>query len=367
MFESVEYNIIGATLLSFLLSIVIIPSLINIAEIRHLYDSTNDRKSHTGSIPNLAGIAIFGSFVISFCIFGLFNEHEIKYLLGALCFVFMIGAKDDIVELTPYKKFIGQFIAATLVVYLGDVRLTSFYGILGITQLPIYFSIAFSIVTIVFIINAFNLIDGVNWLAGGVSLVVSLSFGSWFYLHGYYDYAIMAACLFGAIVAFLKFNHSPAKIFLGDSGSLSLGLLTATMAIEFIEFSASQVHTSKHILFYVTSGPAIAIAILIIPIYDTLRVFTLRILKGKSPFSPDRNHHHHRLLDLGFSHEQTSAILVTTNLVFIFITYQLQFLRSAYLIPIIFVVAFIVSVLLFKFKLPEKKRKTNKTSVSIEN
>ena len=367
MLESVEFKIIGATILSFLLSVAIIPSLINIAEIRHLYDATNERKSHTGSIPNLAGIAIFGSFVISFCLFGLFNETEIQYLLGALCFVFMIGAKDDIVELTPYKKFIGQFIAASVVVYLGDVRLTSFYGILGITIIPFYVSYAFSIITIVFIINAFNLIDGVNWLAGGISLVVSLSFGSWFYLHGYYDYAIMAACIFGAIIAFLKFNYSPAKIFLGDSGSLSLGLLTATMAIEFIELSALQVHTSKNILFYITSGPAMAIAILIIPIFDTLRVFTLRILKRKSPFSPDRNHHHHRLLDLGFSHEQTSAILVSTNLVFIFLTYQLQFLRSAYLIPIIFIFAFIISVSLFRFKLPEKKDITDNHTISIEN
>ncbi len=354
MFESVESNIIGAAILSFVLSILIIPSLINIAEIRHLYDSTNERKSHTGSIPSLAGIAIFGSFVISFCIFGIFKELEVKYLLGALCFVFMIGAKDDIVELTPYKKFIGQFIAASVVVYLGDVRLTSFYGILGISVIPYYVSIVFSIVTIVFIINAFNLIDGVNWLAGGVSLVVSSSFGAWFYTHGYYDYSIMSACIFGAILAFLKFNYPPAKIFLGDSGSLSLGLLTATMAIEFIELSSQQLYTSSHLPYYVTSGPAMAIAILIIPIFDTLRVFTLRILHKKSPFSPDRNHHHHRLLDLGFTHEQTSAILIITNIVFIFLTYHLQFLRSAYLIPIIFSVAFIISYLLFHFKLPEK-------------
>lgn len=354
MFETVEYNILGATLLSFLLSLIIIPSLINIAEIRHLYDASNERKSHTGSIPNLAGIAIFGSFVISFCLFGLFNEKEIKFLLGALCFVFMIGAKDDIVELTPYKKFIGQFIAASVVVYLGDVRLTSFYGILGITSIPYYVSLGFSIVTIVFIINAFNLIDGVNWLAGGISLLVSITFGAWFYTHGYYDYAIMAACISGAIIAFLKYNYSPAKIFLGDSGSLSLGLLTATMAIEFIELSSDQVYASVNQPFHVTSGPAMAIAILIVPIFDTLRVFTLRLLHKKSPFSPDRSHHHHRLLDLGFTHEQTSGILVATNVVFIFLTYHLQFLRSAYLIPIIFTVAIMISYLLFNINFSKK-------------
>ncbi len=355
MLEQVHIKIICATITAWVFTMYVIPSLIKIAEIKNLYDTSNGRKSHTGTIPNLAGIAIFGAFIISYCLFGDFKETTIKYILAALSFVFMIGAKDDIVELTPYKKFAGQIIAAFIVVYLGEIRLTSFYGIFGISTLPEIFSILFSMITVVFIINAFNLIDGINWLAGGVSLVVSTTFGYWFYVHGYWDYTIMCACIFGSIVAFLKYNYSPAKIFMGDSGSLSLGLLTAVLAIIFIEESGKIVFASASMPFHVISGPALAISILIIPIFDTLRVFTLRILKRRSPFSADRNHHHHRLLDLGFTHVQASAILVAANAVFIFGTFQLQYLRSAILIPLIFITATITSGILFVIKLPVQR------------
>lgn len=358
MLEQAYLNIIFAIIISFGITFLIIPSLIRIAEIKNLFDSENQRKSHSGAIPNLGGIAIFGAFIISYCLLGNFVEPPIKYIISALCFIFMIGAKDDIVELTPYKKFIGQIIAAFIVVYFGEVRLTSFYGIFGIKELPELVSIGFTILTVVFIINAYNLIDGVNWLAGGVTLVITTSFGLWFYIHGYNDYAIMAACIFGSIIAFLKFNFTPATIFMGDSGSLSLGLLAAVMAILFIEESGKIVYSSYHLPFHVTSAPALAIAILIIPIFDTLRVFTIRIFNRKSPFSADRNHHHHRLLDLGFSHVQTAAILVFINSSFIFLIYKLQDLRSVVLIPILFISASILSFILFKFKLPEETKKT---------
>lgn len=363
MLEQAYLNIIFASIISFGITVLIIPSLIKIAEIKGLFDSENQRKSHSGAIPNLGGIAIFGAFIISYCLFGNFVEPPIKYIISALCFIFMIGAKDDIVELTPYKKFIGQFIAAFIVVYFGEIRLTSFYGILGIKELPEMMSIAFSMLTVVFIINAYNLIDGVNWLAGGITLVITSTFGLWFYIHGYYDYSIMAACIFGSIIAFLKYNYTPAKIFMGDSGSLSLGLLGAVMAIIFIEESAKIVYTSYHLPFHVTSAPALAIAVLIIPIFDTLRVFTIRIFNKKSPFSADRNHHHHRLLDLGFTHVQTTAILVFVNSAFIFVVYQIQNLRSVVLIPLIFVTASLLSFTLFKVKLPAEKKKEVKQKV----
>lgn len=355
MLEQAHLNIIFAITTAWVFTIYVIPSLIKIAEIKNLYDTENGRKSHTGTIPNLAGIAIFGAFIISYCLFGNFKEDTIKYILAALSFVFMIGAKDDIVELTPYKKFAGQIIAAFVVVYLGEIRLTSFYGIFGISTLPEIVSILFSMTTVVFIINAFNLIDGINWLAGGVSLVISVTFGYWFYVHGYMDYAIMCACILGSIIAFLKYNYTPAKIFMGDSGSLSLGLLTAVLSIIFIEESGKIVFASANLPFHVISGPALAIAVLIIPIFDTLRVFALRIFKGRSPFSADRNHHHHRLLDLGFTHVQATAILVVVNALFIFFTFQLQYLRSAILIPLIFLSAIIVSSVLFAIKLPAQR------------
>lgn len=354
MFEQPLFYIVLAAILSIAFTIIAIPSLLGIAEYIDLYDETNPRKSHKGKIPNLGGFAVFGAFVISYCIAGDFSEKEVKYIIAALCFIFMIGAKDDIVDLTPHKKFGGQFLAASLIVLIGGVRLTSFYGIFGIAHLPYIVSVIFSIVTIVFIINAFNLIDGVNWLAGGVTLVAMGTFALWFYIHGFYDYAIMAASIIGSILVFLKYNYSPAKIFLGDSGSLSIGLLTAVLIILFIEKSAAVLYVHTNEPFHVISGPALAIAILIIPIFDTLKVFTVRILNGRSPFDADRTHHHHKLLDLGFTHEQTSAILVSVNIAFVVVVYYTQFLRNAILIPLIFIVAGLLSFALYSIK-PSKK------------
>ncbi|MCO5232506.1 MAG: undecaprenyl/decaprenyl-phosphate alpha-N-acetylglucosaminyl 1-phosphate transferase [Chitinophagales bacterium] len=361
MFELPIFNIIIAAVLSVAFSMIAVPSLLGIAETIKLFDKSNPRKSHKGEIPNLGGFAIFGAFIISYCIAGSFAEKEIKYIIAALCFVFMIGAKDDIVDLSPRKKFIGQFIAAALLVIIGGVRLTSFYGVLGISNLPYWASVVFSIVTIVFIVNAFNLIDGVNWLAGGLTIVSMGAFGSWFYIHGYYDYAIMAASIIGSIVVFLKYNYTPSKIFLGDSGSLSIGLLTAMLAIRFIEESAEARYSQADLPFLVISGPAMAIAILIIPIFDTLKVFALRIYNRKSPFEADKTHHHHKLLDLGFSHEKTSAILVSVNILFIIAVYYAQFLRSVILIFLIFLVAAILSFILYKIK-PSKRSSINNSS-----
>lgn len=359
-----EYiNVIASAITSFLFVFTVIPSIIKIADIKHLYDSEGGRKSHTGAVPNLAGIAIFGGFLISFCLFCDFQAApEVQYLLAALCFVFMLGVKDDMVELTPHKKFLGQILAAIIITYLGDVRLTSFYGILGISEIPYWLSIIFSTITIVFIINAFNLIDGINWLASGVTLVITSVFGIWFFVHGFNQYAIMSATVFGAIIAFMRYNYSPAKIFMGDSGSLSLGLISAMLAVVFIEKSSAIVHSSEAIPFHIKSAPSFAIAVLIIPIFDTLRVFSMRILKRKSPFQADRTHVHHQLIDLGLTHIQASLILVAVNFGFVLLAFLLQDLRNVILTPIILGVAIISSVILYSLK-----PKTEEVSTTAKN
>jgi UDP-GlcNAc:undecaprenyl-phosphate/decaprenyl-phosphate GlcNAc-1-phosphate transferase len=347
-----EYtNLIGAAIIAFLFVYYAIPSIIKIAEIKHLYDDPGARKSHTIAIPNLGGVAIFGGFIVSFCLFcNLSAAREIQYILAALCLTFMLGLKDDLVELTPYKKFIGQFLAALIITYFADIRINSFYGVLGIAEIPYWLSLGFSSVTIVFIINAFNLIDGINWLSSGVSLVITATFGTWFWIHGFTQYAIMSAAVAGGVIAFMRYNYTPARIFMGDSGSLSIGLIAAVLAISFIEKSNSVVHSSSEIPFYIPSAPSFAIAVLIIPIFDTLRVFTTRILKGQSPFHADRTHVHHKLLDLGFNHIQASLILVCVNVGFVLVAFFLQELRNALLTPIILGMAIIISLVLFSIK-----------------
>lgn len=357
----------SALLTSFVLTYMFIPSIIKVANIKHLFDTPGERKSHYGVIPTLGGVAIFGGFMIAFCLFASFDlrTHEMKFILAALCFTFMLGAKDDIVELVASKKFIGQIFAACIIVILGEVRITSLYGLFGVSYINEFVSIVLSVVTIIFIINAFNIIDGINLLAGSISILMSVAFGVWFYYYGFFDYAILAAAMSGAVFAFLKYNYTPAKIFMGDSGSLSIGLLAAVLAIQFIEKNELVLHNGSSEGVKIIAAPAMAIAILIIPLFDTLRAFTLRILNKKSPFLADRNHIHHRLIDLGFSHITATYILIAVNLLFIIVVYFLQSWGNLYLMLFELGLAMMLTFLLFSFKV-KKKMNSRKAEPSMQ-
>ncbi len=349
--------IFSALFTAFVLTYFFIPSIIKVAKIKHLYDVPDDhRKSHSDVIPTLGGIGIFGGFMIAFCLFANFSlaNREIKYVLAALCFTFMLGAKDDIVDLVANKKFIGQIFSAAIIVVLGNIRITSMYGLFGITFLDTYSSIFLSILTIIFIVNAFNLIDGINLLAGSISIVISVAFGAWFYVYGFTDYAVLAAAMSGAVLAFLKYNFTPARIFMGDSGSMSIGLLAAILAIQFIEMNELILNKGISIGQPIVASPAMAIAVLIIPIYDALRVFTLRIMAKKSPFAADRNHIHHKLLDIGLSHLQATVILIVVNIFFIVTVYLLQDWGNLVLIILEILMATLLTLLLFLIK--DKKK-----------
>jgi len=364
----------SAILTSFILTYVFIPSIIKVAIVKHLYDTPDERKSHQGVIPTLGGVGIFGGFIIGFCLFARFdiNSTEIKYVIAALSFMFMLGAKDDIVELVANKKFIGQIFAAAIIVILGDIRLTSLYGLFGISMIGDIPSYILSMVTIIFIINSFNLVDGINLLAGSIGIVVTTIFGTWFLMHDFFDYAILAASMSGALFAFLKYNYTPAKIFMGDSGSLSVGLLVAVLAIQFIEKNemVMALNSNQHEIINITAAPAMAIAVLIIPLYDTFRVFTMRLLNKKSPFIADRNHIHHKLLDIGLSHNNSAILLIFVNIIFIICTYFLQFLGNMYLMILQLVLATSFTLFLFSLKTKKKatvsKKKEIKFSVDVE-
>jgi UDP-N-acetylmuramyl pentapeptide phosphotransferase/UDP-N-acetylglucosamine-1-phosphate transferase len=195
------------------------------------------------------------------------------------------------------------------VVLLADIRISDMHGIFSIGVLPYWVSVGFSTVLIIFITNSFNLIDGIDGLVGVTALIVSLAFGLFFAYMGNPAFAGMAFTLTGASLGFLKFNVSPAKIFMGDAGSMLIGLVAAVLSIRFIELN---IGGSVNPVYF-AAAPAIGMAILIGPIFDAIRVFVLRLLKGQSPFVADNNHTHHRLLRLGFTHKQTSIILMSFN------------------------------------------------------
>ena len=339
------FDIILAFITSFTLTFLAIPSIISIARKKNLVDEPGERRSHSISTPSLGGIGIFAGMIFSIILWTPFDVFtDLQYILCAFIIIFLVGAKDDIDPISPSKKFLGQIFAALIVVYKANIKLTSLYGIFGIYELPYVISIVLTVFTIIVIINAFNLIDGINGLSGSIGALIALTLGTWFLQVDRIDLAIVAFALTGSTIAFLKYNVTPAKIFMGDTGALLLGLVCSILAIEFIE-SHKYLSDSPYAF---QAAPSVAVGILILPLFDTLRVFTIRALSGRSPFSPDRNHIHHLLIDSGLSHMQATGVLLIVNIMFIFLVYKLQKIGSFNLLMVILLLAiFLTSVLSF--------------------
>lgn len=334
------YDAILSLLTSFALTFMAIPSIINIAYKKHLVDEPGERRSHHNVIPTLGGIGIFAGVIFSIVFWTPFTVfQELQYILCALIIIFLIGAKDDILPMSPGKKLLGQFFAAVILVFKAKINLTSLYGILNIYELPEWASYSLSIFTIIVIVNAFNLIDGINGLAGTVCILIAGTLGTWFLLVDRMEMAIVAFALCGSVIGFLKYNYTPAKIFMGDTGSLLLGTISAILVIAFIDMN----RYIPNSIYHIQSAPAVAFGILILPLYDTLRVFLLRLARGGSPFRPDRRHLHHLIIDLGLSHLQGTAILVTVNAIFIAFSFYYHRIGNLTLIAILLIMATVLS------------------------
>jgi UDP-N-acetylmuramyl pentapeptide phosphotransferase/UDP-N-acetylglucosamine-1-phosphate transferase len=298
--------------------------IIKVAFQKRLFDEPMElRKIHKKIIPNLGGIAIFSAFVFSS---SLFIPHrflpEGNLMMAAGLVIFMTGLKDDIVGLSPTIKFVAQFFSAIIVAVVADVRIENLQGLFGYFELNYYTSIALTIFFMVGVMNAFNLIDGIDGLAGSLALICSLTYAFLFFKAGATGWFLMSLSLSGGLLGFLYFNITPAKIFMGDSGSLVLGYVGSIFSLKLLSFdSLVNIKVGE---FNVNYASGIVLAILIIPIFDTLRVFTLRILKNKSPFTADANHLHHRLLFIGLSHIQATFILALCNLLFIVLALSMQ-------------------------------------------
>ena len=298
-------KILLATALAFIITYTSIPVIINVSVIKKLFDEPNARKSHSNPIPSLGGLGIFAGLIMACLMTISFDSAvEFQYFFAACLVIFFLGLQDDILVLTALKKFIGQIIAAFIIIYKCGIIIKSMHGLFGVHELPEVFSLALTYFTVIVIINSFNLIDGVDGLAGSLGLFTSLVFGIYFYIVGHLAYSTFAFALAGTLLAFLIFNHSPARIFMGDTGSLLIGMANAILVIHFIN-----VADSPGTPFPIDAAPAVGVAILIVPLYDTLRVFAIRIFNRRSPFSPDRNHVHHLLLDRGMSHTATTFTL----------------------------------------------------------
>jgi UDP-GlcNAc:undecaprenyl-phosphate GlcNAc-1-phosphate transferase len=303
MLESILRNILPLSW-AFLISVFAIPSIVQVAHKKRLLDEPNNRTIHELLTPRLGGLAIFAGFISALTIFGKI-DYGIQHMLAGCVIIFFIGLKDDIVSVSAFKKFFVQVLATGIVMFIADIRITGFQGILGIDIIAPGQSYLFTFIVIIGITNALNLIDGLDGLAGSIVSVCCIVFGIYFSMSedsSYIAYASVAFSLLGSVIGFLRYNIHKAKIFMGDTGSLVCGFIISVLAIKFVEMKL------------ISNAPTVSIAILFIPIMDTARVFMLRILSGKSPFTPDKNHIHHKLVDIGFSQLATVLVLVFINI-----------------------------------------------------
>ncbi len=352
-----EHEIINTVIFSFITAVGItflsIPIIIKVAEEKHLFDEPNPRKSHKGKIPTLGGLGIFAGVVFAITFWTNFTEcANLQFIIAAMVVISFIGIKDDLTGLAASKKFLGQLIAAIILVVWGDIRISSLFGVFGIGEIHYIFGVIFSTFTILVIINAFNMIDGINGLSASFGIISASTFGIWFFITEQYQYAIMAIALVGSLLAFMRYNVSPAKIFMGDTGSMLLGLILSVFAIQFIQLNAEQRLTE----YFVTSSPIVAIGTLFIPLFDLLRVFSIRIFKGRSPFKPDRNHLHHLLIDSGLTHNFATFILSVFAIILVIIVFVLQKIGNYWLGSLLFVLMLGFSALIYKLSKKNKNK-----------
>jgi UDP-N-acetylmuramyl pentapeptide phosphotransferase/UDP-N-acetylglucosamine-1-phosphate transferase len=300
----------------------LIPSIVEMAQVKSLVAEPGKRTSHERSIPNLGGIAIFIGFIISYLLF-LKTAYfpTFQYLLAGALMLFFVGFKDDITHISPFKKFFGQVVAAWIVISFGGIRLTNLHGFFGIYEMQESLSYMISMITVIGITNCFNLMDGIDGLSAGLGMLASFTFGAWFYLVGDFDWVMLSAGLAGSLFTFSYFNvfGRTNKIFMGDTGSLTLGFMMSVIAIHF-----NQVNINPVIPYHISAAPAVSIGILMIPIFDTLRVMLLRLIKRRSPFQPDKTHIHHYLLVLGLTHLNATLVLLAVSIIFIIISFLMK-------------------------------------------
>ena len=302
--------------ISFLLGLIGMPFIVRIAKAKGFVVRPNKRTSHTGYVPNIGGLNICFSFMLTYLLFEYDQLNQSQFFLIGLFAIMAVGFIDDVLVLAPTAKLLGETFAGIALVGFADLRITHLHGIFGITEIGIIPRYLLSMFILIAIINAINLIDGVDGLASGLGILYCLFFAFYFGLAGENAWSVLGICMIGALAVFFIYNvfGHREKIFMGDSGSLLLGYLITAFVFQFCEINAY--HEVPEWL-QMNAAPAVAICVLTVAVFDTIRVSLTRIKQHSSPFQPDKNHIHHLLLRTGLNHVQTTCVLLTVSILFI--------------------------------------------------
>ena len=338
---------------TFMLSYFLIPKIRAKALKLNLKDTPDIRSSHTIPVPTFGGIVFYISYIlILFFAQSLDSNHVSITLIASISILFFTGLLDDLRNLSPKIKFLCQIIGVALLMFQPDFRILSFHGFMGIYEIPLYVSVGGSMFFLLGLINAFNLIDGIDGLTGITGVIVASFYSYMLYNLGYFFYLSISLATIATLLAFLRFNFSnKRKIFMGDTGSLVIGLVLGILTLKLLSV-ADDAYSS--LSFYRAQLPLFLIAVLFVPLLDTMRVMFLRLTSGVSMFKPDRNHLHHIIVDFGLSHRKASFFIGFVNfsvaLIMFFVIQKFNTFQSLCVLVLMFFIAIMVLFLMNKNK-----------------
>ncbi len=342
---------VAAIALSAVISAYSVRKIIFITKNHKIYDVPDDiRKIHGAEIPSLGGIGIFIGYVIVAAFFWPHAHFFMPYILASSAILFFTGIYDDIMNMRPSKKLIAQLIASLVTVLFAHIRIGSLYGLFGIDILPWWPDVIITTLCCTFFINVFNFVDGIDGLAGVLATMYMLILGALFACIGHMAVAGISFALAGATIGLLFFNVAPAKIYMGDTGSMFLGFSIFTFSLLFLNWFGEQ---GKFDITWI-HGPQKALllifAMLFLPVFDAIRVFILRASRGISPLKADRTHLHYYLLDAGFTHTQSVTIIVGSNIAIVVLAYLMQDLNPYIILLSVTLLTILTLLIIYKLR-----------------
>lgn len=306
-----SYVIIVSALAALLATMWFQPHILKIAKAKNIVDNPNARKLQRIPIPVMGGIVVVFGVLVGLMCFNLFgNFTDMFAVVAAVVVIMFVGLIDDIHGLSPAIRFVAEILIVLYLIYSSSEHINNFHGLWGLDVIPMWVSVPLTVFACVGIINAINLIDGVDGYASGYCMMASIYFGYAFYKLGEMDMVVLAAIMIASLIPFFCCNvfgkHS--KMFIGDSGTLSMGILISTFVTNLLSSTTNDIAITDNLGLI-----PLALAILSVPVFDTLRVMGARIMRGASPFYPDKTHLHHAFIDLGFSHIGTTVSILLMN------------------------------------------------------
>jgi UDP-GlcNAc:undecaprenyl-phosphate/decaprenyl-phosphate GlcNAc-1-phosphate transferase len=334
--------------ISFLICFLLLPVVIKLLRQFNWFEQPGTHKIHSATTPSMGGIPVLAATGLSLLMsLPLQQWLTLKYFFISVVLMFLIGLRDDVLALTPRQKLFSQFLPVFVLVFLENTKLVSFYEMNQGVAFPSLVIYVLSVLSVVIISNAYNLIDGIDGLAGTVGALALTFFGTWYYVAGYPFLSLIALCFAAALAAFLLFNWQPSSIFMGDTGALTIGLVLSYFAIRFINdnYALPDGHQARF-----SASVSTAFCVLIIPLFDTLRVIIVRLSHFQSPFHADQNHIHHRFLRLGMSHGRAVVWIGSINLAFIGLALLMKNQADYVLLPILVVICLLITFALWRLQ-----------------